>query len=129
ARAPTMLHPCTALTTAEPYPCDADLGRERPLDWHDGFRLWVAASAEAVTAVLREPGLRVRPPAEPVPPGIVGTPAGEVFGRLVRMTDGPVQQRYKQVVLAALGQPSTDQITALATEHTKHSGTAPLREL
>ena len=45
------------------------------------------------------------------------------------MTDGPVQQRYKQVVLAALGQPSTDQITALATEHTKHSGTAPLREL
>ena len=124
-----MLTPITAVTAADPYPWYADLVRDRPLEWHDGLRLWVAASAEAVTAALREPGLRVRPPAEPVPPGIVGTPAGEVFGRLVRMTDGPVQQRYKQVVVAALGQPGTDRITALATEHTKHSGTAPLREL
>ena len=51
--------------------------------------VWVAASAEAVTAVLASDLCRVRPPAEPVPRALVGSPAGEIFRHLVRMNDGP----------------------------------------
>ncbi|MCC5580170.1 cytochrome P450 [Microtetraspora sp. AC03309] len=130
---PSELTPITAVTAADPYPWYADLVRNRPFGWDEGLGMWVAASAEAVTAVLGEPALRVRPPAEPVPAGIVGTPAGDVFGHLVRMTDGPAQQRYKRAVRAALGHPRTEEITGLAAERTsralKHSGPPPLREL
>ncbi len=129
---PSELTPITAVTAADPYPWYADLVRNRPFGWDERLRLWVAASADAVSAVLGEPGLRVRPPVEPVPTGIVGTPAGEVFGHLVRMTDGPVQERYKRVVLTALGRPRVDEITELATERTARAlkqSAAPLREL
>ena len=38
-----MLTPITAVTAADPYPWYADLVRDRPLDWHDGLRLWVSS--------------------------------------------------------------------------------------
>ncbi len=102
----------TAGTSADPYPFYADLVARRPFG-PDG-PLWVAAGAEAVEAVLTDPVCRVRPAAEPVPRGIVGTPAGEVFGSLVRMTDGEPQHRLKRVVLDALGTVDADGVTALA---------------
>lgn len=46
---------------------------------------------------------RVRPPAEPVPAKLQGTPAGDLFGRLVRQTDGGRHAALKQAVSAALG--------------------------
>jgi cytochrome P450 len=74
----------------------------------------VISSAAAVSAVLADPDCRVRPAAEPVPAGLVGTAAGEVFGDLVRMTDGQFHDRVKAVIVDALGQLSTDQVSALA---------------
>ena len=71
--------------------------------YHDEqAQCWVAASAAAVTEVLSAPELGVRPAAVPVPPALVGTPAGDVFGRLVRMTDGSLQSTVKSIVAAAL---------------------------
>ncbi|PYQ55100.1 MAG: cytochrome [Acidobacteria bacterium] len=95
--------PIAAVTHRDPYPYYARLAVERPI-YHDGsLGLWVAASAEAVTAVLASDLCRVRPPAEPVPAKLQGTAAGDLFGRLVRQNDGDRHGPLKQAVSAALG--------------------------
>lgn len=128
-----MLTPIAAVTAGDPYPYYADLVARRPFGYDEGLRLWVAADAASVTAVLSDPALRVRPPAEPVPAGIVGTPAGEVFGDLVRMTDGDRQQRLKRIIVHALGQVSPEVVTARAVQRTadilKAADRVPLPEL
>ena len=101
------MNPVTAVTQPDPYPYYAELVAQRPGFFDDGLTAVVLSSAELVRSALAEPLLRVRPPAEPVPAGIAGTAAGAVFGQLVRMTDGPLQQRLKNVVCEALG--SVDQ--------------------
>jgi cytochrome P450 len=95
--------PLQAVTHADPYPYYAELVATRPFGFDDGLGLFVAAGAGAVREVLAAPAGRVRPPAEPVPKGIVGTAAGDVFGRLVRMNDGDLHDRLKAVVTEALG--------------------------
>ncbi len=92
------LDPIGAVVHPEPYPYYARLRRERPLYLDSGLGLWVAATHEVVEAALNHPALRVRPPAEPVPRALVGTPAGEVFARLVRMNDGDFHIRNKPAV-------------------------------
>ncbi len=95
--------PIAAVTHRDPYPYYARLVAERPI-YHDAtLGLWVASSAEAVTAVLGSELCRVRPPAEPVPAKLQGTSAGDLFGRLVRQTDGSRHAALKQAVSAALG--------------------------
>src|SRR5689334_20530366 len=95
--------PVAAVTHADPYPYYADLVARAPFERHERLGLWVAASAETVTAVLTSDLCRVRPAAEPVPKALLGSSAADIFGRLVRMTDGPAQQALKRAVLAALG--------------------------
>lgn len=95
--------PIAAVTHADPYPYYADLVSRSPLSYDETLGFWVAASAEAVTAVLTSDLCRVRPPAEPVPRPLLGSPAGEIFRHLVRMNDGPRHPALKQAVMAALG--------------------------
>jgi cytochrome P450 len=102
------LNPVTAVTQPEPYPYYAELVSQRPSFFDEELNALVLSSAGLVRSALAEPMLRVRPVAEPVPAGIVGTAAGAVFGQLVRMTDGPLQQRLKGIVCAALG--SVDEV-------------------
>ncbi|MFF4695189.1 cytochrome P450 [Streptomyces chattanoogensis] len=113
---PLPATPSTAATHPDPYPFYADLVAHRPFGHDSDSGLWVAAGASAVSAVLADPACRVRPPTEPVPCGILGTPAGEVFGELVRMTDGAPQMRRKQVLLAALRTITEERVVALAAE-------------
>lgn len=92
------MHPLLAAPShADPYPLYANLRARHPGGFYrdDELALWVACSADAVAAVLRHPALRVRPPAEPVPAAIAGTPAGALFGGLMRQNDGPVHARGK----------------------------------
>src|SRR4051812_16635843 len=95
--------PVAAATHANPYPYYADLLARAPFERDGRLNLWVAASAEAVTAVLTSGLCRVRPAAEPVPKALLGSSAADIFARLVRMTDGPAQQALKRAVVAALG--------------------------
>jgi cytochrome P450 len=95
--------PIAAVTHADPYPYYADLVVRAPFERDDRLGLWVAASAEAVTAVLTSDLCRVRPAAEPIPKALLGSSAADIFGRLVRMTDGPAQQALKRAVTATLG--------------------------
>lgn len=94
--------PIAAVTHPDPYPYYERLVAERPFERDERLGLWVAASSEAVTAVLSSDICRVRPPAEPVPKALLGSPAGDVFRRLVRTNDGPEQQALKRMVTATL---------------------------
>src|SRR3954464_1822445 len=106
--------PIAAVTFSDPYPLYAELVARRPIERDETLGLWVAGSAEAVSAVLASDLCRVRPPAEPVPKAIVGTPAGELFRHFVRMTDGPGHGPCKHAVaatLATFGETQTTQVS------------------
>jgi cytochrome P450 len=97
--------PIAAATHPDPYPYYASLVSEKPFSRDESLGSWVAASAEAVTEVLRSPALHVRPRGERVPRALAGTEAGDVFGRLVRMNDGEAHtalRREAESVLRAL---------------------------
>ncbi|RST45672.1 cytochrome P450 [Variovorax sp. DXTD-1] len=95
--------PVAAVTHADPYPFYETLRAGPPLAWNESLRLWIASRAEVIEALLMAPGaLRVRPVAEPVPRVIAGSPAGEVFGHLVRMNDGPAHAAHKPALQRAL---------------------------
>lgn len=108
-----------AVTHPDPYPWYAVLRHGPALVYDEGLRLWVASRAETVRELLASPALRVRPAAEPVPRAIAGTPAGEVFARLVRMNDGAPHAAHKPVLqraLAGLDLPSAHaQVLKVAT--------------
>jgi cytochrome P450 len=89
--------------------------------------MWVAASAAAVGAVLSASSCRVRPPAEPVPAALVGSAAGEIFQRLVRMNDGSAHAAMKAPVSATLEALDFGRVTTVSREraHALVSDLAP----
>lgn len=91
-----------AVTHPNPYPWYAALRSGPALVRDERLRLWIASRADVVRDLLTNDALRVRPFAEPVPPAIAGTPAGEVFGLLVRMNDGETHATQKPVLQRAL---------------------------
>ena len=90
------LDPISAVTHADPYPFYAGMRAEGGFRFEPGLRLWVASSAAAVAEVFANPACRVRPLAEPVPAALVGTAVGELFGRLMRMNEGPAHELPKR---------------------------------
>lgn len=128
-----MTDPVQAVRLPDPYPYYARLVAHRPFSFDPDLGVWAAADAASVTEVLEHPGLLVRPKTQPVPPGIVGTPAGQVFGNLVRMTDGALQQQLKRVVATALGGAEPARVAQIAAERTRarlaEGGAAPLEAL
>ena len=97
------IDPVAAATHADPYPFYAALRDGPPLVWNERLRLWVASRADVIEALLlRHDVLRVRPVAEPVPRAIADSPAGEVFGHLVRMNDGAPHTAQRPVLQRAL---------------------------
>lgn len=112
-----MTLPCNPLAAAthhDPYPYYAALLRNGPLHWDDTLGMWIATSAEAVTAVLEHRSCYVRPTDEPVPATLQGTPVGHVFGNLVRMTDGASHCPLKQAVSMTLTSLERDKTAELA---------------
>jgi cytochrome P450 len=99
--------PIAAVTHRDPYPYYEDLVASRPLYRDGALGLWVACSAAAVTDALANPACLVRPPDEPVPVSLVGSPAGAVFGRLVRMNDGARHSAMTPGVSAAIARIET----------------------
>jgi cytochrome P450 len=94
--------PIAAATHPDPYPYYARLIRECPLYRDERLGLWVASSASAVIEVLTNEHCQVRPITQRVPSTLEGSPAGELFGRLVRMNDGENHCPLKQAILATL---------------------------
>jgi cytochrome P450 len=107
----------TALTAAahpDPYGWYASLRARGPLVWLDAEGLWAATTAEAAQAVMTHPLARVRPAAEPVPAAIAGRPCGEIFERLVRMSDGAAHAALRPVVAGAAEGAEMARVRALA---------------
>lgn len=100
-----QLTPIGAATAANPYPYYALLVAQRPFHYDAELRMWVAASAAAVEAALCSEALAVRPLSEPVPSAITQTPAGDLFGRFMRMRDGAYHAARKREASAALDRP------------------------
>ena len=96
------LHPLAAVTHPDPAAYYTSLAA-RPL-YHDAtLGCWVAASAEAATAVLTSPLCRVRPVGEPVPSALLGSPAELIFRHLARMNDGALHCPFKRAVEDVFG--------------------------
>ena len=89
--------PIAAVTHDDPYAYYRDLAA-CPLHNDERLGLWIAASPADVVEVLGNPLARSRPATAAVPAHLVGTSAGEMFGRLVRMTDGHGQQSLKKAI-------------------------------
>jgi len=96
------LTPITAATHPDPYPYYAQLVATRPLYYDATLDLWVASSAEMITAVFDNRLCRVRPVAEPIPKALLGSPAADIFRHLVRMNDGADHCPLKQAVSTTL---------------------------
>lgn len=95
-------NPIEAVTAPDPYPFYRQLTAKRPLYFDAALDLWVAASADAVTAILSDPACRVRPTQEPVPKTLIHSPAAEIFSRLVRMNDGQQNLVLKEAIVETL---------------------------
>ncbi len=109
--------PVAAVTHPDPYAYYRDLVARRPVYREAALGLWAVASAAAVTSVLTSELCRVRPPTEPVPKALVGSPAGEVFGALVRMNDGAAHLRLKPGVSATLAMLDPGAVAGHARRH------------
>ncbi|NMU93834.1 cytochrome, partial [Achromobacter ruhlandii] len=101
---PFPTDPLQAVTHADPYPYYATLARDRPLYRDTRLGLWVASDPRLIRDIMRHPAARVRPLSEPVPKGIAAGPAGLLFGRFLRMNDGPRQRRLKTLFSGFLAQ-------------------------
>jgi cytochrome P450 len=119
--------PFAAVTHPDPYPFYAELVANRPLYRDASLGLWVAAGAKAVAAVLDSAQCRVRPLAEPVPPHLRNSGPGTLFGRLLRMTDGPLHTPLRRVVSSTLAAIEPGQARALSQHwaRTLLEGTLP----
>lgn len=107
--------PFEAATHADPYVYYSDLRRQNGLLFDTGLRLWIASSAHAVEAVLEHPDCRVRPLNEPVPPAIAQGVAGMIFGRLMRMNEGPQHLCPRMTFEPALASIETENIADIVS--------------
>ncbi|MCK1789384.1 cytochrome P450 [Pseudomonas violetae] len=107
------MDPIIAATHPDPYPYYAQLRAEGGLAFHQGLNLWLASSARAVAAILEHPDCHVRPAAEPVPMAIAGGMAGSVFGRLMRMNEGPSQRCPRSAIEPELALLEAGKVKAL----------------
>ena len=115
--ADTPADPVAAATHADPYSYYAELRADPPLVWNETLRVWVASRADVIESLLlAHVALRVRPAAEPVPRAILGSPAGEVFGHLVRMNDGTAHQAHRPALQRALAGLDLDTVHSAALQ-------------
>ena len=115
----SITHPESVLKAAahpDPYPYYASLLARSPLQRDASINLWVALGAGVLTSIFGDARCRVRPLAEPVPPTIAGAPAGDVFGNLVRMNEGPRHAKAKAAVGACLAALDMARLTSIARQ-------------
>ncbi|MBT2341567.1 MULTISPECIES: cytochrome P450 [Pseudomonas] len=120
------MDPITAATHSDPYPFYATLRSAGGLAFDPELNLWIASSAEAVCAVLRHPACQVRPTHEPVPKAIAAGPAGQVFGRLMRMNEGDRQRCPRAAIAPGLQDIDPHQVEALVRTRFLRDGAAGL---
>lgn len=104
--------PVAAVTHPDPWPYYAALAA-RPPYFDERLRLWVVADPARVRDALARDDFLVRPAHEPVPAAIAG-PAGELFGAVMRMNEGPRHAGPKVAAMGALARLTPDAAAACA---------------
>ena len=94
--------PVGATSHRDPYPYYRALLQGSALAPGAQPGTWIASRAAVIAQVLAHPDCRVRPLAEAVPAAIAGGSAGAIFGRLVRMNEGPAHASAKRALGRAL---------------------------
>lgn len=108
----TDLDPITAVTSQHPHATYDRLQEKGAFFWFAPRETWLATSTASIHAVLAHPHLGVRPPGEDVPLALAGTLAGDVFARLIRMTDGEGHRLGKVAIHWALDGIDLDRVRA-----------------
>ncbi|MCY7314999.1 MAG: cytochrome P450 [Rubrivivax sp.] len=95
------IDPIAAVSHPDRYPYNAALRAESGLHWFADRELWALVSVPLVTVAFDMQPAKARPPGEPVPAFLEQTRAGNIFGRLARMSDGPphAEQRARTMQL------------------------------
>ncbi|STR45132.1 cytochrome P450 [Iodobacter fluviatilis] len=101
------IHPLVAAAHVHPYPYYAALRNEAPVFFDMEHKIWVVSRADLIMQLMQSPHCVVRPPKEPVPAAIVGTPAAEIFARLIRMNEGQAHLPLKQAIQCSLARLDT----------------------
>ncbi|WP_338526502.1 cytochrome P450 [Pseudomonas batumici] len=102
--------PFEAATHADPYAYYSRLRRQGELLFDADLRLWIASGATVVETILEHPDCRVRPLHEPIPLAIAQGAAGHIFGRLMRMNEGPQHRCPRMAIEPALASMGTENI-------------------
>jgi len=108
-----------AVTHPDPYPYYALLVAEKPFAYDETLSSWVAASADAVTAVLSSDLCGVRPASEPVPKSLLGSEAAVLFGNFIRMHDREDRLRQRRALAAALDSIDESRLAAAADTYAR----------
>ncbi|WP_275286799.1 cytochrome P450 [Halomonas elongata] len=116
--------PLEAPSHPDPYPSYASLRLRGGLQYLEAPNLWVASDAATVTEAFEQPACHVRPRREPVPDMIADGPAGELFGRLMRMNEGEAHQASRQRLIPFLDALDDEEIARL-TRHRLDASDAP----
>ncbi|MFM9270178.1 cytochrome P450 [Halomonas elongata] len=116
--------PLEAPSHPDPYPSYANLRLRGGLQYLEAPDLWVASDAATVTEAFEQPALHVRPHQEPVPGMIADGPAGELFGRLMRMNEGEAHQVPRRCLIPFLNA-LDDEAVARLTRHRLDASKAP----
>ena len=114
--APDPTDPIAAVTHPNPYPYYRALAAGGPIRFDRRLGIWVVSGYDAIGEVLHSSVIRTRPVSEPVPAGLVGTATGDVFARLIRMTDGPRSREVRQALQTALAMIPPEHSWRLADE-------------
>jgi cytochrome P450 len=102
-----------AVSHANPYSFYRRLRETQPIYFDEALGLWIATSAEVITAILNEPGFYARPGGQIVPPTLQATEIGSIYGSLARMTDGEYQRQMKHAVVTGLSHTDRRQLQSL----------------
>lgn len=116
--------PIAAVVDANPEHVYAALAAHGVMVWHAERQAWIATHETSIRAVLDHPACRVRPAGQPVPAALDRTTAGDIFSRMVRMTDDPYHDQAKAAVGAALAAVDRGEVGGLTRQwtHRLHKG-------
>lgn len=120
--------PFEAATHADPYAYYSRLRQQGALLFDAELGVWMASGASVVETILEHPDCLVRPLHEPIPTALLQGPAGDVFGRLMRMNEGAQHQCPRRVIeptLASMGRQNISGIVAQVIEALDTSGDNP----
>ncbi len=110
------IDPIAAVSHHDPYPFYAALRAQSGVHWFADRKVWALVSEPLVTAAFKMAHAKVRPPGEPIPAFLEQARAGDVFGRLARMSDGPAHAVQREDTLLLMRKLTGELVAAASAQ-------------